>query len=441
MKKRIGLTLPLLLLFSYAFLQKQDNHPNTKIINVDSGWANNTVNVTVFRKNSLVSFGDTQFVSFYDKDKYVVIGKRNITSSKWMLQRTNFKGNTNDAHNIISIMVDGDGFLHIAWDHHNNPLHYARSVSPGSLQMQTFPMTGIHEDKLSYPEFYKLKNGNLLFFYRDGGSGQGNMMINTYDATTKKWSKLQDNLIDGQGKRNAYWQTCVGENGFIHVSWVWRESPDVSSNHDMCYAVSKDGGISWQKSTGEKYALPITAATAEYACVIPQKSELINQTSMFADANGNPYIATYWRDSGSQIPQYHIVYLNKSGWQTQNLGFRKTAFSLSGAGTKKIPISRPQIIAWPNKKTLATAVIFRDEELGGKVSIATCADINKPNWQINNLTETSVGSWEPSYDTELWKSKKILHLFLEKTEQIDGEGTANIPPQMVQVIEWKPTIL
>jgi hypothetical protein len=91
---------------------------------------------------------------------------------------------------------------------------------------------------------------------------------------------LQNNLIDGQNKRNAYWQTCIDEKGTIHVSWVWRETPDVSSNHDMCYACSKDGGITWQKSTGEKYTLPITAATAEYAVRIPQKSELINQTSM-----------------------------------------------------------------------------------------------------------------------------------------------------------------
>jgi hypothetical protein len=438
MKKRLGLTLPLLSIFFLAFSQKQATISNIKTINVDSGWANNSVNVTVFRKNSLVSFGDTQFISFYDKNKFVVVGKRNINSTNWILQRTNFKGNANDAHNIISIMVDGDGYLHVSWDHHNNKLHYAKSVSPGSLQLETASMTGLHEDKLSYPEFYRLKNGNLLFFYRDGGSGQGNLVINQYNLKTKSWQQLQNNLIDGQGQRNAYWQACIGENGFIHVSWVWRESPDVASNHDMCYAVSKDGGISWQKSTGEKYVLPITAATAEHACNIPQKRELINQTSMFADAKGNPYIATYWRDSASSIPQYHIVYLNGNGWQTRNLGFRKTAFSLSGAGTKKIPISRPQIIAWQNGKNLSAAIIFRDDELGGKVSMAVCDNIENPNWKLKNLTETSVVSWEPSYDTELWKNKKILHLFVQKAEQIDGEGTANIPPQMVQVIEWKP---
>ncbi len=190
----------------------------------------------------------------------------------------------------------------------------------------------------------------LLFMYRDGGSGQGNLVINTYDVQQQQWTQLHANLIDGQKQRNAYWQACVDARGTIHISWVWRESPDVASNHDMCYARSADGGVTWQRSTGERYALPITAATAEYAAIIPQKSELINQTSMFADAQGNPYIATYWRDSGSAIPQYHIVYKTNDIWQTSNLSFRKTAFSLSGAGTKAIPIARPQIVAFDKRK-------------------------------------------------------------------------------------------
>jgi Neuraminidase (sialidase) len=57
----------------------------------------------------------------------------------------------------------------------------------------------------------------------------------------------------------------------------------------MAYACSKDGGKTWQKTSGEKYQLPINASNAEYACKIPQNSELINQTSMVADQAGNPH--------------------------------------------------------------------------------------------------------------------------------------------------------
>jgi hypothetical protein len=220
---------------------------------------------------------------------------------------------------------------------------------------------------------------------------------------------------------------------------VWRESPDVATNHDLCYARSKDGGVTWEKSSGEKYSLPITASSAEIAQAIPQKSELINQTSMFADAAGNPYIASYWRDSGSTIPQYHLVYKTGNHWQTNNLGFRTTAFSLSGAGTKRIPVSRPQIIAMQEGNKLAAALIFRDEERRNYVSIATCADLENAKWQLQDLYQNSVGSWEPTYDTELWKSKRLLHLFVQKVEQVDAEGQSKTPPQMVKVLEWKPS--
>ncbi|CAN5754751.1 hypothetical protein BH24BAC1_BH24BAC1_09980 [soil metagenome] len=123
-------------------------------------------------------------------------------------------------------------------------------------------------------------------------------MINRYDRQEKRWQRGHDILIDGEGQRNAYWQATLDGRGVIHVSWVWRESPDVASNHDLGYARSADGGRTWQMSAGETYALPITAANAEYAHRIPEKSELINQTSMTADAEGRPYIATYWRPVG-----------------------------------------------------------------------------------------------------------------------------------------------
>jgi hypothetical protein len=206
----------------------------------------------------------------------------------------------------------------------------------------------------------------------------------------------------------------------------------------MCYARSKDGGLTWERSTGEKYVLPITAVSAEYACKIPQKSELINQTSMFADDEGNPFIATYWRDEGQTVPQYHLVYNNAGKWQVNNLGFRKTAFSLGGGGTKNIPISRPQLIAWNQGKRMAAALIFRDVERGDKVSLAVNDDLNSSHWQVSDLSVSSVGAWEPTYDTGLWQDKKVLDLFVQKVIQVDGEGRANIPSQPVQVLEWKP---
>ncbi len=402
-----------------------------------NAWANNSVNTVIFRKNALTSFKDIQYTAYYDEDQNVVLAKRKINSQKWEVLKTQYKGDASDAHKSISIMIDGDGYLHMAWGQHNNNLNYARSLLPEKLALgNKQPMLGVKENKVSYPEFYKLANGNLLFFYRDGGSGNGNFMLNRYDLKTRTWERIQDNLIDGEGKRNAYVQTAIDVKGTIHLSWVWRETPDVASNHDLCYAKSADGGLTWQRSSGTKYQLPITASNAEYAFKIPQNSELINQTSMYADENGNPFIATYWRDHGQNIPQYHIVYKTGENWAINTLNFRKTAFSLSGGGTKKIPISRPQLVCWSTKNAIAGALIFRDIERGNKVSIAISKDLSKDVWLCKDLTTTSVGEWEPNLDTELWAKKKRLDLFVQKVEQIDGEGKANTVPTAVKVLTW-----
>jgi hypothetical protein len=410
-----------------------------KITTIGKGWANNSINTVIFRHNSLVSFNGIQYASYYDNDQYMVLAKRNAGSDAWQTQRTPYKINAADAHKTIAIIVDGAGYLHVSWGHHNQNLNYAMSVAPGSLTLSaTKTMTGNKENRVTYPEFYKLPNGDLLFLYRDGASGNGNLMMNRYSVTTQKWTRLQDGWIDGEGQRNAYWQMCIDDKSTIHLSWVWRETGDVATNHDLCYARSKDGGVTWEKSTGEKYKLPITAANAEVVCSIPQKSELINQTSTTADAAGHPFIATYWREAGQTIPQYHIVYNTNGKWRVSNLGFRKTPFSLSGGGTKSIPISRPQIVAWQQGKTTSAAIIFRDAERGSKVSMAVTANLGKGKWTISDLSNESVDEWEPSFDTELWRKKNILDIFVQKTIQVDGEGKANIEPQPVQVYEWKP---
>ncbi|MGS2739839.1 BNR repeat-containing protein [Sinomicrobium sp. M5D2P17] len=426
-KKMIG-TICTLFFLSVTIAQ------NVQETVVGQGWANNSVNAVIFRKNSLVNYKGKQFTAYYDKDGFLVLGTRHLEDTIWAVRKTSYKGNVADAHNSISIAIDGEGYLHVAWDHHNTPLRYARGREPFSLELgEELGMTGIEEDKVTYPEFYALPGGNLLFFYRSGGSGRGNMVVNTYDVSRKEWRLLHRNLIDGEGQRSAYWQAYVDSQGIIHLSWVWRETWDVASNHDLCYARSRDGGASWEKSTGEKYELPITKSTAEYAWKIPEGSGLINQTSMAADDRGVPYIATYWKQDG--IPQYQVVYKERENWKRRITGFRQTPFELGGGGTKRIPLSRPQLLVTEEGGKVLLHMLFRDEERENKISLASTSVNDGNEWQVYDLTSSSVGQWEPSYDTELWKTGKQLHLFVQEVEQADGEGLTERPGTPVRVLE------
>ena len=135
-----------------------------RLIEIGEGYSSTSINTTVFRNSSLVTFKQHQYTAYYDAEGYMVIGKRKLKSKQWELQRSQYKGNVADAHNVISLMVDGDGYLHVSFDHHGHPLNYCRSISPESLTLgEKEPMTGKDEADVTYPEFYRVSNGHLLF--------------------------------------------------------------------------------------------------------------------------------------------------------------------------------------------------------------------------------------------------------------------------------------
>ena len=405
---------------------------------VGLGWAGNSINTVAFRQNALASDAAFQYIAYYDAAGHVMLGKRPLGGDAWAVVRTDLTGDVRDAHNAISIMVDGAGYLHLAWNHHDVGMHYARGVAPGSLLLRRMPMVGRDEGSVSYPQFFRMPDGGLLFFYRDGSSGQGNLVLNRYDAAGGAWRRVADNLISGEERRNAYWQACVDAAGTVHVSWVWRESPDVASNHDMAYARSRDGGRTWEDSAGRPYALPITAASAEYAARIPQGSELINQTSMAADGAGHPYIASYWRAAGDTVPQYRVLFHDGAAWRRLDLGFRTLAFTLGGGGTKAIPIARPQLLVARGGGAPSGVLVFRDVERGNRVSVVRIADFRAGRWSVFDLDAAPVGAWEPTFDTELWRRTGELDLFVQPVTQVDGEGVAAVPPSTVRVLRWRP---
>lgn len=416
----------------YNRLQQAFPSVAVKEVPVGKGYSATSVNTAVFRGSSLVSDADFQYIAFYDPQGRVTVGKRRHGSADWTLAPTQYTGKVTDAHNVISLGIDGAGYLHLSFDHHGHPLRYARSVAPGSLQFgELESMTGNDEKDVTYPDFYTLADGNLLFAYRSGASGRGNLVLNLYDTKARQWRRLHDILIDGEGQRNAYWQLCTDRQGTIHLSWVWRETWLVETNHDLCYARSRDGGRTWERSDGTPYALPITAASAEVAIAVPQKSELINQTSMSADADGNPCIATYWRDADSKVPQFRMVWLDGAGWHSSQVGERTQPFSLSGGGTKMIPISRPVCVSCDKGKLM----IFRDAERGSKLSLAYLP-AGARSWQVTDLGDTDLDAWEPTIDRNMWQNSGRLNVFVQATHQGDGEKvSADTEPTMVSVAE------
>jgi hypothetical protein len=410
---------------------------SVRISRVGIGWARSSVNTVVFRTGSIVSHGDVQYTAYYDDSAHVVLAKRRLRDTAWTTVRTTYTNDVTDAHNAISLAVDGSGVLHVAWAEHNKALHYARAVRAGSLELtEPLPMTGRREEQVTYPQFYSLPGGDLLFVYRDGRSGSGDVLLDRYDVRQHAWRVVQHPLIAGEGHRNAYVNRMAFDaRGGWHVSWVWRESPDVATNHDVMYANSADEGRTWRTSSGATYALPISASTAEIAWRVPQNSELINQTSMAVDGAAHPLIATYWRAADSEVPQLQLVWHDGVRWHASQVGARTLPFRLSGGGTKRIPISRPLVLAG---RKGAVYVVFRDEERGGGITVARAGDPSHARWSLTELLASPVGQWEPTHDADLWRRLGRLSLFVQRVGQGDGEVLEDVAAQSVSILDWTP---
>lgn len=418
--------------------------PEVRAVPLAPGWADSSVNAVIFRRNSLASAGRWQFAGYYDGEGRLCLARRERDGTEWEVAVTPYTGRVQDAHNAISLMVDGAGILHVSWDHHGHQLNYARGLEPFGLELgPREPLTGHREARVTYPEFYALPGGGLWFLYRDGGSGRGDLLAKTYDPATRRWSDAPEVLISGEGERNAYWQACVAPDGTRHLSWVWRETGNVATNHDLAYARSSDGGGTWTDSAGREVSLPITEATAEVACSIPQGSELINTTTMAVDAQGRPHIATYFRKGDDPVPQYRLISRTDEGWQERPLSARTTPFSLSGGGTKRIPISRCQLLIDSSLRLSApgatwAALLFRDVERGSRASALVCRDFPNGPWRAIDLSTEAVGQWEPTYDTVRWDLHGEVDLFLQRVGQGDGETLEALGPQLISVLEWRP---
>lgn len=407
-------------------------------------FAGSSVNVVAGLQNTLITDGAVQFAAFYAADGVLVLGRRTVGSDAWATVRTQYRTDVADAHRTVSIAIDGAGFLHVSWDHHGNALNYTRSVAPGSLELgPRMPMTGKLETRATYPSFLRLPDGDLLFLYRDGASGRGNLVLNRYSTKAATWSQVHGNLIDGEGKRSAYPAVTLDPRGRLHLTWVWRDSPDVATNHDIAYARSTDGGTTWTTVAGTALPVPITEASADYALRIPTGRSLMNAPSITADNSGRAYIANYWKPEGSDIPQYHLVHYDGARWQVQQVTQRTTPFTLAGTATKRPPLSRSVLVTrQPWQKPREVHLVYRDDERGGRVVVASCPDIEKPSWSLRELTSNSVGAWEPSMDPMQWQRLAQLHLLVQCVVQRDGndQQAASVPPTTIASLIWSPFV-
>jgi hypothetical protein len=192
---------------------------------------------------AMLTHSNRQFLAYYSAERAMTLAQRELGTNVWTFVGLPSKLGW-DSHNYVTLAVDNAGYLHVSGNMHCVPLVYFRSSKPLDIRemVPVHRMTGEREGRVTYPRFMKGPDGALLFTYRDGSSGNGSTIWNRYDSGSKAWSRLmREPLFDGQGLMNAYPHGPVlGQDGFYHLSWVWRDTPACETCHDLSYIRSRD---------------------------------------------------------------------------------------------------------------------------------------------------------------------------------------------------------
>ncbi|MEZ4989598.1 MAG: BNR repeat-containing protein [Saprospiraceae bacterium] len=259
-----------------------------------------------------------QFVAYYDSTRAMIVAQRQLGETNWKKKQLPETIGW-DSHNYISLVLDSKGYLHVSGNMHVDPLVYFQATKPYDVAslVRRLNLIGDLEQKATYPHFFDGPDNDLIFTYRDGGSGNGNQIYNRYDPDTGTWTRLLDDpLLDGQGDMNAYLHGPVlGPDEYYHLIWVWRDTPDASTNHDISYARSKDL-VHWEQSDGSPQPLPITIENSEIIDPVPVQGGMINGNTVIGfDADGT-LVVSYHKFDEQGNTQIYNARRETNGWNS-----------------------------------------------------------------------------------------------------------------------------
>lgn len=303
--------------------------PVVEVVDIADVWSGHPVQF------ALLTEQDRQFVAYYDAERRMTVASRTLGETTWTFQALPTAVEW-DSHNYVAMAADELGFLHVSGNMHNVPLIYFKSASPLDVTslVEVSSMVGTNESSVTYPEFFVGLSGSLIFGYRDGGSGNGNQIFNVYSTENGNWSRLLDTpFTDGEGQRNAYLVGPVqGPDGYWHLVWVWRDTPDAATNNNLSYARSQNL-VDWETAAGAPLTLPITLGESNVVDPVQNNGGMINNNTKFGfDAENHPVIVYHKYDANGNTQLYNARF-EDGAWvshQTTNWDYR---WDFGGEGT------------------------------------------------------------------------------------------------------------
>jgi hypothetical protein len=306
-------------------------------IEIDLVWSGHEVNFDFLTDDG------SQYVTYYNANRTMTVAKRTVGDIHWQITTLDSTIGW-DSHNYVTLAIDKLGYIHISGNMHASPLVYFRSTTPNSIDnfesIET--MVTKHLEKwVTYPKFFNDRNGDLIFQYRHGGSGNGITLWNHYNVGTQQWSRpsmLNQSfvaLFDGQKEANAYHnQPILGPDGFFYIVWMWRDTPFAATNHNLSIMKSPDL-LHWSSMDGEPITLPVVQSTPGVAIdpVGPGKGLINIGFGISFDSKNHP-VVTYHKYGPDGSDQIYNARWESHRWAVyQTSKWKNYTYDLNQTGT------------------------------------------------------------------------------------------------------------
>ncbi|HUV62965.1 MAG TPA: BNR repeat-containing protein, partial [Sedimentisphaerales bacterium] len=265
-----------------------------------------------------------QFVAYYDRHRMMTVASRDIGSDRW--QKTTLPSKLMwDSHNSVALGIDEQGYIHVSGNMHTHPLCYFRSEKPYDIRRMIahHRMIGRDEERVTYPRFFYDRLGRLLFSYRSGTCGNGNILVNRFEPENERWVRhLNTPLFEGieaNDNRAAYHTYTKDAEGHFHFVWMWRWTPMVETCHQLCYATSPDL-IHWKNAAGQPVPLPFRPDMKEVTVDdVPSKGGLHNSRyQIILTQDGRPMIG-YVKYDGQGLTQLYMAKYDGGQWISKQI--------------------------------------------------------------------------------------------------------------------------
>lgn len=192
----------------------------------------------------IVSHNGSDYVSYLSSkspqdDVFVA---RRAPDGNWETRDTGVNATYDVGHTQTSLAIDGQGYLHVAYGMHNNPMRLvtsneAESVSGGFSVPAAAALAAFAGGAYTYPNMTTAPNGDIYMIVRDQRASYANQQgrLFRFDNVNRRWGELP--AFAGQSGTTVYPDQILADDaGDLHVLWEWAAGGAQAARHYGSYA-------------------------------------------------------------------------------------------------------------------------------------------------------------------------------------------------------------